>query len=314
VWNGGSPVTAYVVTPSPSEGKCEVTGTTALCSGLTNGRAYTVSVVAVNAAGNSEASVPSETVTPRTVPQPATGVVGTPADGAVSLTWSAPTDNGGSSVTSYAAEASPSDGPCVVTGVTARCTGLTNGHAYTFTVTARNVAGDAKPSDPSASVVPRTVPDRPQYVDALPSNQSATVTWVAPDFDGGAPITGYSVQATPGDGTCTVDAPLHATCVGLTNGYAYTFRVVASNVAGDSRPSEASYSTIPRTNPDPPTDVVGTPSDGEVSLTWSMPLYNGGAHIDGYVVTATPADGNCVVTERTASAAASPMGALTPSR
>lgn len=71
-WNppsstGGSPITGYTVTPVPGGGSCNVTGTTATCTGLTNGTPYDFDVVAVNAAGNSTAGSPALNVLPYTV-------------------------------------------------------------------------------------------------------------------------------------------------------------------------------------------------------------------------------------------------------
>lgn len=49
---GGSPITGYTVTNVPTGGSCTVAGTTATCTGLTNGTTYTFTVVASNAAGD----------------------------------------------------------------------------------------------------------------------------------------------------------------------------------------------------------------------------------------------------------------------
>jgi hypothetical protein len=61
--NGGFPITSYIVTASP--GGQSATGTVApvIMTGLTNGTAYTFTVVATNAAGSSIASTASASVT-----------------------------------------------------------------------------------------------------------------------------------------------------------------------------------------------------------------------------------------------------------
>ena len=64
-WNApatGSAVDGYSVTSSPAGGNCEVTGTTAVCSGLTTGTRYTFTVKSINSAGLSGASAPSNQV------------------------------------------------------------------------------------------------------------------------------------------------------------------------------------------------------------------------------------------------------------
>ena len=62
--NGGSAITGYTVTSSP--GSFTATGATSPINvtGLTNGTAYTFTVIATNAAGNSLASTASTSVTP----------------------------------------------------------------------------------------------------------------------------------------------------------------------------------------------------------------------------------------------------------
>src|SRR5207249_8222743 len=70
-------------------------------------------------------------------------------------TWNAPPD-GGSPITSYLVVASPG-GASVTTAASptsAVVTGLTNGTAYTFTVSATNNVGTGAPSSPSNSVTP----------------------------------------------------------------------------------------------------------------------------------------------------------------
>ncbi|MGG4142554.1 fibronectin type III domain-containing protein [Paenibacillus algorifonticola] len=64
--NGGSLVTGYQVTVTP--GNATVTGTTSpiTITGLTNGTSYTFTVRAINAAGESEPSTVSDTITPVT--------------------------------------------------------------------------------------------------------------------------------------------------------------------------------------------------------------------------------------------------------
>ncbi|MDF2614077.1 MAG: S-layer protein [Clostridia bacterium] len=62
--NGGSPITKYVVTSSPGNISASGINTSITVTGLTNGTSYTFTVQAVNAAGHSASSVPSNTVKP----------------------------------------------------------------------------------------------------------------------------------------------------------------------------------------------------------------------------------------------------------
>lgn len=72
--NGGSPITGYRVTAAPGGAQLELDADDerkATFTGLTNGTAYTFTVVAINANGSSAASGPSAAVTPRAPAQPA---------------------------------------------------------------------------------------------------------------------------------------------------------------------------------------------------------------------------------------------------
>lgn len=80
-------------------------------------------------------------------------------------------------------------------------------------------------------------PGSPNAVTATASGSSATVTWSAPDTDGGSPITGYTVTASSDSATATVDGGTYsATLTDLANAATETFSVTAANAAGSSDP------------------------------------------------------------------------------
>jgi len=166
--------------------------------------------------------------------------------------------------------------------------GLTNGTAYTFTVTASNVVGTGPASAPSAPVTPRNVPGAPTGVAAVPGNGQATVSWIAPADTGGSPITGYTVTSSPGGFTASTTGATNATVAGLTNGTAYTFTAVATNAVGPGNPSVPSTAVIPRTVPGAPTGVGATAGNAQALVTWTAPVSDGGSAITGYTVTSSP--------------------------
>ena len=166
--------------------------------------------------------------------------------------------------------------------------GLTNGTTYTFRVAAINIVGTGPLSIVSNPVTPRTVPDAPTSPSATAGPSQATVNWTAPAFNGGSPITGYSVTRYVGgvaQGTSNVGVVSQATISGLTNGTTYTFRVAAKNEAGTGPLSSDTNAVTPRTVPDAPTAVSVAPGSKQVTVTWSAPAFDGASPITGYDVT-----------------------------
>ena len=98
----------------------------------------------------------------------------------------------------------------------------------------------------ATGVAEAAAPSAPTKVVAVRGDQRATLTWTAPTSDGGTPLIGSMVTASPGGQTCW--APLDATgCTvwDLTNGVSYSFTVSASNDSATSTPSAASNSVVP---------------------------------------------------------------------
>ena len=293
--DGGAAITSYTVTSSPAGGTCAVTGVTANCTGLTNGTAYTFTVVATNSAGNSPASAASATVTPATTPDAPTSVTATAGVRSASVSWTAPANNGGASITGYIVASSPSGASCVVSGTAASCTGLANATSYTFTVVATNRVGNSASSAASAVITTPGLPSAPTGVTATAGDTTVAVSWTAPASDGGSPITTYVVTSSPAAGSCVVTGTA-AACSGLTNGTAYTFTVKARSAVGDSAASAASNSVTPLLRPNSPTALTVTPGNGLLTVKWTAATVRTGVAITGYTATATPGGFTCSTT------------------
>ena len=82
-----------------------------------------------------------------------TNAAATGGTNSATVSWSAPSSNGGSTITSYTATSSPGGYTCTTGLLTCTISGLSNFVSYTFTVTARNSAGASSPSVTSNSVI-----------------------------------------------------------------------------------------------------------------------------------------------------------------
>ena len=304
--------TSFLVTASPGGRTCSVprVGTDlASCTvtGLSNGTAYDFTVVPVNANGP---GLLSGVTTPAvilglTTPGAVKDVTVTPGDAAVVVTWTAPDDDGGTPVTSYQAITHQGGaGICAVNAPQTSCaiTGLFNGTALRVSVYAINDQGGGTIVDASGTVTPlsslTTVPDVPTAVSATASPRSASVSWTAPTYTGGAAIDSYTVTATPGGATCTSSTTSCTYSTGsLTDGTAYTFAVTATNAVGTGGASLPSAPKTPVEVPASPTAVTAVAGNRAIDVTWTNPTDDGGSAITGYTATTTAAPtASCSVT------------------
>lgn len=124
-------------------------------TGQFHGHAWSPTIGWIGFRNDSPAYGVRTTAYDKSVPAAPTDVNATPGSTRATVSWTAPTDTGGSPITGYTITGQP-DGSCSVAGDITECTitGLTNGTEYTFTVIATNAVGDSLPSAPSNIVVP----------------------------------------------------------------------------------------------------------------------------------------------------------------
>jgi hypothetical protein len=162
--NGGSAITGYNVyrgTTAGGEGLTPVstpTSTTFTDTGLANGQAYYYTVKAVNSVGTSPASneASATPVVSVTAPSSPTGLVVTAVSSSqINLSWTAPSNIGGSAITGYKIDRSTNGGSTWFTIVsntasittTYSNTGLAASTTYTYRVSAINSVGTSAPSN-----------------------------------------------------------------------------------------------------------------------------------------------------------------------
>ena len=117
---------------------------------------------------------------PVAAPDAPTAVHGTAGNNRVSLSWTAPADDGGQAIDTYAVRYSSNDGSSWTDGPTtsntsAAVTGLTNGKAYIFEVAANNDFATGSYSAPSASLTPHSASDQ----SAMTAPATATIKYGA---------------------------------------------------------------------------------------------------------------------------------------
>ena len=242
-----------------------LTGATYTNTGVTNGTTYYYEVAAIDAAGTSPMSAEMSTAPQSSAPSAPTNLTATGASGQITINWTAVPG-----ATSYDIANSLSSGTETVfqtgvTGTTYTNTGLTNGTAYYFKVSAVNSVGTSALSN-EAVATPSGPPGAPAGLTATPGNTQISLTWTA----NGA--TSYNVyRGTTSGGESLLTSGLTSASyvnTGLTNGTTYYYEVAAVNGAGTSSVS-AEVSGTPAAPPGTPTGLTATAGNAQVSLSWS---------------------------------------------
>ncbi|MCU7975326.1 tandem-95 repeat protein [Shewanella sp. SW36] len=202
-------------------------------------------------------------------------------DTQASVAFVAPVNIGGSAITGYIVTVNPADvvpvhggsSPIVVTG-------LTNGQAYTFTVTADNVAGTGPASGASNSITPAAI-QTITFANPGAQNFGTTPTLTATADSGLTPVfTSFTT------GVCTI-----------TSGGALTFVTAGSCTINADQAGNSSY--LPATQVSrtfavnavvagAPTIGAAIAGDSQAVVSFTAPIFNGGSSITAYTVTSSP--------------------------
>lgn len=252
-------------------------GVTYLDSALTNGTTYYYVVTAVKNSNQSTRSNQATGTPNWPAPNAPTGLNGTAGNASVVLTWVAPT--GTVVPTGYDVfRGTVSGGPYTQvatnsSGVTYSDSGLTNGTAYFYVVTAVNHSVQSADSNQATSTPQGLGPPAPSGLSAVPGNNQVTLLWTAPT---GA-VKSYTVlrgttNGGPYSSSFSTGSTLTTNTIkGLSNNTTYYFVVEAVNTQGTSPYSNQASATPNPPVPMAPTSLAAVAGNGTVALTWTAP-------------------------------------------
>jgi fibronectin type 3 domain-containing protein len=262
------------------------------------GVVYRYHVVAENSKGMSD---PSMGIEARTMVRPdePREVEAMALELFVRVTWKAPEFDGASPLMSYRVYNVDESGAAVhlgdvnVEGVDAPRLVFLHGMAYDgvsrrYFVTAVNAEGESDPSEEAWTTMFQ-VPSPPHSLEADWGDERVVLEWVAPEDDGGTPVTSYSLfRRVSGEHSFVhlATAPvgsLRYVDDNVANGVEYDYWVTAWNLAGESGPS-SEVTVMPAGPPTVPRQVTAEGGNGSVVVRWGVPEWDGGLPLTGYRV------------------------------
>ncbi len=271
-------------------GTLPATPTTHSDTNVETGKTYFYQVMAKGPNGDGAWSNRVSATVPSTTPGAPLNFSATPGDAQATLSWDAPSSNGGSAITGYQYRYQMAGGawsswmattPALAR--TATVSSLTNESNYNFEVRAQNANGDG-PAAADSAMPMSTVPDTPMSF----GSTSTGPTEIALSWDAVTGAVSYQLHRRTRTNGGEFGAPMDAgsgttyTDMGLTPSTTYDYEVRSVNAAGESPWSGGvTASTTGPEAPDAVSDLSATASADKITLMWTMPDSNGAA-ITGY--------------------------------
>lgn len=224
---------------------------------------------------------------PQTPAAPATPTA-VRGDASATVTWVAPANNG-SAITGYSLDYSSNSGSTwtnwsttlASSATSETVTGLINGTAYVFRVSATNSIGTGSNSASSTAVTPAALPGAPTLGTLTPGAANVAISWTAPASNGGFAITDYTIEYSSNSGstwiafTHTASTSTSTSVTGLTNGTSYVFRVKAVTSIGTGTASATSDAQLVAAAPGQPNAPTISNGNTQATVTWVAPAANG---------------------------------------
>ena len=274
---------------------------------LASGKRFYDQKAAMNGIGEGTRSVEFSVVTYTAVPtQPEDVVAIRMGSGNISLTWSAPSSDGGSAVTGYGIYRGGSAGnETFLASVDAQFTfldsELNNGQTYSYQVTAVNGVGESERSEEAFAFPSASLPTSPLGLVATGSESKVSLTWSAPASDGGLGISAYKVYRGTAAGEQTylgTASALSYEDTSVISGQRYFYQVSALNAVGEGSyasevsavtkigedPQSSIESATPGFAPSEPLGLTAAAGNGVIRLTWSAPNEDNAYNISNYTL------------------------------
>ena len=317
-YDGGAAVTGYHIEVSLGRGlawrdlvaNTNSTATYYAHTGLSPATTRHYRVSAINRVGPGDPSNVEQATTDATVPNAPARLSATAKDHSqIDLDWAAPDFDGGSAVTGYRIEVSENEGS-TWTNLVANTGSTTTAYSHTdlapattrhYRVSAINAIGTGEASEVESATTDATTPDAPTDLAAIANGTSRIdLAWTAPDYDGGAAVTGYHIEVSLGRGLAWRD--LVANTNSTATYYAHTglspattrhYRVSAINRVGPGDPSNVEQATTDATVPNAPARLSATAKDhSQIDLDWAAPDFDGGSAVTGYRIEVSENEGS----------------------
>jgi hypothetical protein len=219
---------------------------------------------------------------------PTSVAVASVTDTSASLTWTAPSDTGGTSITGYYIEYS-SDNFATSSNTTSTTnsktiTGLTSNTTYKFRVYARNVVTDNEAGLKGSAVsntatgttaLTVTAPTASVITPTVNSDTSISLSWTASTDNGNGGTITYKLYQKSGTGSYALiygpaSSPRTYTSTGLSASTTYTYKVESINNTYTTTSTEVNATTqAAKTVPGVPSVTAGTITGTSVQLNWS---------------------------------------------
>ncbi len=230
-----------------------------------------------------------------TRPSPPQNLAAAGSDKRIDLSWTAPTSNGGSSVSGYNVYRGTASGQETFLTSTALgyadVVGLTNGVTYYYKLTAYNTIGESDFSNEASATPQSTAIGPPERIS--PADVS-TVTTTTPTFIWNS-VSGadkYYISILNSDYSQVYGDYVTGTSFTLPSGYVQNgmlYRWHMQSVYGSSGSDWTSFWSFivniqSTTVPSSPQNLVATAGDSKADISWSAPSSNGGSAVTNYKI------------------------------